>query len=161
MSLERPVRRMEFRVFQHATEDPEKVRSALLAVSGGGEVRSSRAEGYHGNPIVILETTIGNRAELESFWQRVREAGLCPGLAANLEERIDGSGELFVRFDKQEAVGGRLALSAGDDVVQARGRVMRVSSGQEVRADRDTAIAVMRQFLDRPGQGGDGKFNNQ
>ena len=138
---------MGFRIFQHATEDRDKVLSALRAVAGPGEVGETRAAGYHGNPIFILETAMGGRAELEGFWERVRSSGLCGGVAENLEERINDEGELFIRFDKQMAVGGTLALSSGEDVVVAHGRVLATVKGQDVRADRGGAIEVMRYFL--------------
>jgi hypothetical protein len=147
MSIERPVRRLDLRVFQHATEDLVKVMAALRFVSGVAEAAESRAEGYHGNPINILEVALAGRPGLDSFWARLRDAGLCGGVAENLEERINDGGELFIRFDKQEAVLGRLALSSGDDVVLARGRVLATVKGQEVRADRAAAVEVMREFL--------------
>jgi RNA binding exosome subunit len=147
MSYERPVRRLDFRVFQHATEDLVKVMAALRFVSGSAEAAENRAEGYHGNPISVLEVSVTGRAALEEFWGRLRLAGLCAGVSENLEERISEGGELFIRFDKQEAVSGRLALSSGDDVVLARGRVLATVKGQEARADRAEAVEVMRGFL--------------
>jgi hypothetical protein len=138
---------MDFRVFQHATEDRDKVLSALRTVSGAGEVKDIRADGCHGNPILILEAAIANRAELEGFWERLRAFSLVCGVGENLEERINDEGELFIRFDKQDAVAGRLALSSGDDVILAWGRVLTRVRGQDVRADRGTAIEVMRRFL--------------
>jgi len=159
MSIARPIRRLDLRVFQHATEDREKVVSALRFVSGTNEARESRAEGYHGNTIVILEAPLTGRAELEDFWRRVRDFGLCSGIGENLEERINDDGELFIRFDKQQAILGKLALSPGDDVVLARGRVLATVKGQEVRADRAGAAEVMRAFLTdlAKGQGARGK----
>ena len=142
-----PVRRLDLRVFQHATEDGERVAGALRFVSGAGEPRFLRAAGYHGNPITIIETELGSRKDIEAFWERVRQSGLFPGLEQNLEERINEAGELFIRFDKQKAVMGVLELSAGDDVIAARARVFGTAGGQEVRQDRDGAILVMRAFL--------------
>ena len=142
-----PVRRLDFRVFQHATEDGDRVLEALRFVSGAGQPRYSFATGYHGNPIKIIETQLTSRRDIEGFWDRLRQAALFPGLEQNLEERINESGEMFIRFDKQRAVGGILELSAGDDVIAARGRVFGSSGGREVRQDRDGAIVVMRAFL--------------
>lgn len=147
MSLERPIRQMEFRVFQHATEDRDKVLAALRSVAGPCEVSDTRAEGYHGNPIIVIETAITSRADIDALWERVRSFGLCRGVGENLEERINDGGELFLRFDKQQAVAGRLELSFGDDVIRARGRVLVTVKGQDVRADRNAAVDVMRQFL--------------
>jgi len=147
MSVERPIRRLDLRAYQHATEDRDRVVLALRFVAGDGEPAARQAEGYHGNPITVWEVSVSGRAGMEGFWARLADAGLCAGLSENLEERISEDGELFVRFDKQQAVGGRLALSPGDDVISARGRVLATVKGQEARADRDIAVEVMRAFL--------------
>jgi len=44
-------------------------------------------------------------------------------------------------------VEGVLELSAGDDVIAARGRIFGSRDGREIRQDRDGAIEVMRGFL--------------
>jgi len=154
LRVPRPVRRLDVRVFQHATENRERVLEALRFVTGAGEYRESRAEGYHGNPIVIIETELGSRKEIEQFWARAREAGIFPGLEENLEERVNDDGELFIRFEKQKALEGKMVLSAGDDVIAARARVFELVDGQEKRADRSAAIRVMREFLKGDGEGG-------
>ena len=161
MSKERPIQRLDFRVFQHATEDRGKVALALRLVSGTPEATERRAEGYHGNPIIVLETAVSGRTGLDDFWARLRAAGLCGGVEENLEERINDSGELFIRFDKQEAVQGRLALSSGDDVVLSRGRVLSSVRGQQVRADRAGAVEVMRAFLNELGKNEGSGFRGQ
>jgi hypothetical protein len=148
---------LDIRVFQHATEDRDRVVGALRFVSGTEEFRCSLAEGHHGNPIAILETELTSRKDIEMFWVRVRNGGLFPGMEENLEERINDAGELFIRFDKQKAVAGALELSAGDDVIAVRARVFGVVNGREVRVGRDDAIEVMRAFLkDERVHGADG-----
>ena len=156
MSIARPVRRLDFRVFGHATENHDRVAAALKFASGADGAKESSAEGYHGNTILILEVSLTGRAELEAFWVKVRDFGLCSGVEENLEERINEGGELFIRFDKQEAVKGMLALSSGDDVIQARGRVLATVKGQEARVDRGGAVEVMRAFLDELAKQGTG-----
>ena len=152
MSIVRPIRRLDFRVLQHATEDHDRVASALRFASGTDAVNESRAEGYHGNTIILLEVSLTSRPDLEAFWGRVRDFGLCSGVGENLEERINEDGELYIRFDKQEAVNGKLALSPGDDVIQAWGRVLATVKGQEARVDRGGAVEVMRAFLTELGK---------
>lgn len=152
LRVTRPVRRLDIRVFLHATENRDRVLAALRFVTGSGEYRESRAEGYHGNPIIIFETTLGSRKEIDQFWARAQEAGTFPGLEENLEERVNDDGELFIRFEKQKAVEGSLVLSTGDDVIAARARVFDNVDGQEKRADRSAAIRVMREFLKGGGE---------
>ena len=49
---------LSFRTFAHATEDEEKVERALRFASGAEEITKSKSEGYHGNPIVVMEARI-------------------------------------------------------------------------------------------------------
>lgn len=154
LRVTRPVRRLDVRVFLHATENRDRVLAALRFVTGTGEFRESRAEGYHGNPIMIFEIELGSRKDIDQFWARAREAGIFPGLEENLEERVNDDGELFIRFEKQNALEGRLVLSTGDDVIAARARVFELVDGQEKRADRSAAIRVMREFLKGGGDRG-------
>ncbi|MGQ9583583.1 MAG: RNA-binding domain-containing protein [Thermoplasmatota archaeon] len=122
---------MIIRLFQHATESREKILLALETVAGQKDYRETSAQGYHGNPISVLETALKSREEVEAFWERIRGAGLHRDILEELEERVSDEGELFLRFDKQEAVRGRLALSSGDDVVTVRVRVIPPPSDSE------------------------------
>ncbi|MCU0862090.1 MAG: hypothetical protein MUE65_07205, partial [Methanomassiliicoccales archaeon] len=64
---------LTFRAFCQATEDEGKVQRALLFASGGKEedVERTKCEGYHGNPIVILDVTISSARAIRSVFQRL------------------------------------------------------------------------------------------
>lgn len=118
------------------------MREAFAFVSGVDDPQVEEAQGHHGNAISILRASLRRAADVRAFWQRVRTAGLMDRLVAELESRLDSRGQLFLRFDKQEAYQGRLKLARHDDVVSARGKVAAYP------ARRDNALAVARAFFE-------------
>ncbi|MFQ5552342.1 MAG: RNA-binding domain-containing protein [Thermoplasmata archaeon] len=135
-------RRLHFRVHAHATEEEERVRQAFAFVSGVEEPSVQRAEGHHGNPISILTITVSRSPEIRAFWARVKAEDQLRVLLGELESRLDGTGQLFLRFDKQEAYRGRMKLVRHDDVVSVKGKVV------SYPARRERALEVARTYLE-------------
>lgn len=110
------------RTFCHATEEYERVERALLNVAGPVDVRTSKTEGIHGNPITILEAAIEDDEAIGVLigGLRVEDIRL---LLDTLPKRIDDGCNLFYRLDKQEAFGGKAVLTQGEDVILVRLKV--------------------------------------
>ncbi len=130
------------RAFCHATEHLDRVKKAMLNVLGEIELRVSKTEGHHGNPIVIVEATIAEPQGIDEFFGRIRDADI-EAIAGSLERRIDDGCNLFLKLDKQEAFAGSLRLGSGDDVISVRVRV------RAYPARREAAEAAVRDFLSR------------
>ncbi len=135
-------RRLDFRVHLHATEVEDRVRKALAFLSGVEDPSVKRTEGHHGNAITVLTARLHRLPDIRAFWDRVRSQGQMPSILAELENRLDASGQLFLRFDKQEAYGGRIRLVRHDDVVSVKGKVAAYP------ASRDRAFAVAQAYLE-------------
>lgn len=134
---------LRFRTFCHASEDERKVRRALDFLAGGAEIEAQFTKGHHGNRLVVLEATVKGKAKVEEFWKRVQEGGALPEILGGLEKRISESMELCLRFDKQEAYMGRVALDKGGDVIHLRAKV-------EVRpAQLDGAVAAVQRYFQK------------
>ena len=123
MSSKPPIGYIDVRVFAHATEDPEKVLTAvrnLLPVDLGEEVvfKKTRLTGHHGNPIVLFEAKLTDKQALPNVLRKIG-AGLTPlykeqlegDLRLHLEKR-----NLYLRFDKQSAFMGEVRFSRDDPV---------------------------------------------
>jgi RNA-binding protein len=113
---------LNFRTFTHSTEDEERVVRAMVFTSGVSEVSRTKSSGYHGNPITILEATVGGRKEIDAFFGRLGKVAI-EELVRTLERRIDDECSFFLRLDKQEAYLGRLVLAKKDDVIALRAKV--------------------------------------
>jgi len=129
MSRKSPVISVELEAICHATEDVEKVESALLNFlpprlrAQFKELVSRRLHtGYHGNPIILLTLKVDDRqAALEVFCRILSDLATGGGVNdAELRSRMDGSGNLYLRFDKQLAYLNKLVLFDGDDVVRVK-----------------------------------------
>jgi RNA binding exosome subunit len=118
-----PIAYIEVRVFAHATEDTEKVLTAVrnLFPEEIGEAmlfEKSTLSGHHGNPIVLFRAKLEERQVLPSVMRRIGG-----GLTSLDKETLDSElklhlekGNLFLRFDKQQAFLGALRFSSNDPI---------------------------------------------
>lgn len=120
----------EISAFCHATEDLDKVKAALgniLPESARAELESSMSiamlEGHYGNPIFVLRLKI-EKPELAEALLKQLLASLPEGdlamLDRTLEQRLDSSGNLYLRLDKQQAFLGDFRVYDGDDVIKVK-----------------------------------------
>lgn len=133
---------LEFRVHCHATEEEARVRQAFAFVTGVEDPEMSQAEGYHGNPILVLTATLENSSDIAAFWERAKAEGQLEVVLRELDQRVDDDCNLFARFDKQEAYQGRLRLARHDDVISMRGKVAAYP------AKRALALDAAREYLE-------------
>lgn len=120
------VKSVELVAHCHATEDPDRVKQALLNIlppqlRKSVRISEEHLQGYYHNPITRLRIVIEGDAALE-----VLRYVLCnlsdsdrKYLMLSLEQRYDRkSNRLFLRLDKQEAYLGTIVLSDGSDTVR-------------------------------------------
>jgi RNA binding exosome subunit len=109
VSSKPPTGYIDIRVFAHATEDPEKVLTA---------VRNMLLAGHHGNPIILFQTKLADKQALPAVLEKIG-AGLTSldkemldrDLKLHLEKR-----NLYLRFDKQSAYMGEFRFSQNDPI---------------------------------------------
>ncbi len=141
------------RTSAQATEDPEKVRSALkLLLPPPGRsakkdsitVHETVTTGYHGNPIIVMEAELKQNKDCQYVVDRIREhlgpAGISR-LAAELPQRVDDDCNLYIRFNKQEAYLGKLMTTAKSDSILVRIKI------KAYPARPENAIQVARSLL--------------
>lgn len=130
------------RCFVHATEDEDRVRTALLwSIAQADEpkarakVHRSAAKGHYGQDIVVLEATLKREAEVEEALGRLRAD---PDVRAQIEDtllrRLDEDDVLHVRLDKQAAVTGQTRLNEGSDAIVVRVKGLRPRDVTPARA---------------------------
>lgn len=149
--MTRRVLHLEATAFCHATENLEKVKTALLnlfpsALRSGLEegIRVSMLEGFYGNVIYVIKLAVNEPELASSIFMEILEKLPHEDLRrmeATLEQRLDSSGNLHVRFDKQQAFLGRIRVYDGDDVIKLRVRLPR-SALNEVR---ERGLSALKQ----------------
>lgn len=113
------IHRVHFRAFVSVTEDEERVRRALSIFVPLDRISSSRASGYYGNPITILEAELRRKEGME-FIRMLREqlsAGDLTRLRREIPERIDEDCKFHLRLDKQAAYKGMIRISDASDAI--------------------------------------------
>jgi Predicted exosome subunit len=86
-------------------------------------MRVTMLEGHYGNPIFVLRLKI-EKPELAEALLKQLLASLPEGdlamLDRTLEQRLDSSGNLYLRLDKQRALLGDFRVYDGDDVIKVK-----------------------------------------
>jgi RNA binding exosome subunit len=139
--VRKPFAVLHARTFCHATEDLERVRSALENAVGKSEINISKTEGHHGNPIVILEAAVEGMDGIDRFFSKLSRIDVGE-LLSSLSSRIDDSCNLFVRIDKQAAFKDEIRLGRDDDVISVRVRV------RSFPAKREAAYMIAKEYLE-------------
>ncbi len=124
LSSKSPIGYIEVRAFSHATEDEEKVVSAIRKVLPDElcaqiVFRRINLSGHHGNPIISLETKLSDRQVIGLVLSKIGKSlssldkeMLEREINLHLEKR-----DFYLRFDKQlAACSGELRLSAIDPI---------------------------------------------
>lgn len=111
------------RVFAHATENSEKVITAirnLLPTEFSESVvfQKTRLTGHHGNPIILIEAKLEDKQLLPVALQKIGgnltsldKEHLENDIKLHLEKR-----NLYLRFDKQFAFQGEVRFSQNDPI---------------------------------------------
>jgi hypothetical protein len=141
---------IHLRTIAQATEDPEKVRSALklllpppgqLAKKDSITVHDTVTTGYLGNSIIVMEAELKQNKDCQYVVDRIREhlgpAGISQ-LAAELPQRVDDDCTLYIRFNKQEAYLGKLMTTTKSDSILVRIKI----KAYPARADKAIQVAL-------------------
>lgn len=118
-----PIGYIAIRVFAHATEDQEKVlaavRNTLPEALGEGLVfEKVSLTGHHGNSITLFEAKLTDRQALPEAFERIgSELTALDKETLNSELKLHlEKGNLYLRFDKQQAFLGVLRFSSVDPI---------------------------------------------
>ena len=123
MSSKVPIAYIDVRTFAHATEDSDKVQTALMntlppEASELVVFRKCNVAGHYGNPILLLEARIKDKHVVQGIvvkWS----SGLSIMDKELLGDEIDRhleKGNLYLRFDKQSAYLNEIRISETDPI---------------------------------------------
>ncbi len=121
-----PISKIKIEAFSHATENPDKVKQAMLSIIPSHlrskvKIRREILQGYYGNPIIILRATIRDPQiirETISYITSKMDSLDKKLIESTLELRIDKSKNLYIRFSKEDAYYENLVLKDYNDVIK-------------------------------------------
>lgn len=117
--------RLEMQAAVHATEEVDKVRTAMMnlfpqSVRSSLKFISTKLRGHYHNPIIRLETQLRQRELIEQTLTSIGEQLHSKDrdiLARTFPSRVNKKGQIFLRLDKQEAYQGRVRIiNRGDSI---------------------------------------------
>jgi RNA binding exosome subunit len=123
VSSKPPVGYIEVRVFAHATEDPEKVLTAvrnILPEELNKDIifKQDNLAGHHKNPITVFSTKLVDKKALPGALKKIG-ANLSTldkeTLETNIKLHLEKS-NLYLRFDKQSAYINETKFSQNDSI---------------------------------------------
>jgi RNA binding exosome subunit len=141
---------IETRAYSRATEVSERVVAAIWNVYPERirslvEVEKTKAVGYAGNEILIIESVlkdkVGCEATLDYIFEKLDEMDR-GRLLNSLPRRIDEHCLFFIRIDKQAAFLDDIVLEEGPDVISVQ-----VHIRQYPRCRQEDAIAMLEDRL--------------
>jgi hypothetical protein len=123
MSSKPTIAYMDIRVFAHATEDPEKVQTAVRnllpdELAQAILFQKTSLTGHHGNPITLFTAKLTDKKMLSRALEKIglglnslNKEELNQNLKLHLEK-----GNMYLRFDKQSAFLGAFKFSQNDPI---------------------------------------------
>ncbi len=123
MSSKPPIAYVDIRVFQHATENPEKVQSAVKnlltpQLSESLVFEKTTCTGHHGNPIILFTAKLVDKKQIPPALEKIgRELSALDKEEFNRDIKLHlEKGNLYLRFDKQAALLGNAKFTQNDPV---------------------------------------------
>lgn len=123
MSSKPPIAYIDIRVFQHATENPEKVQTAVKNLLTGELAENlifqkTPLEGHHGNPITLFTSRLTDKKNMPQAIKKIAEH-----LSSIDKEELDRDinlhiekCNLYLRLDKQSALLGNTKFTQTDPI---------------------------------------------
>jgi RNA binding exosome subunit len=142
---------IDLETFAHATEDPEKVLKALsllLTEDLEKQISKEAVLGHYRNEIIINKVRITDKKSVQNFLcllsEMIDEKDKVR-LFDIFDKRLDDSGTLYLRFDKQEAFKGSLKLSEGEDVIRVRIKFSSYPLSREIIQETCLGYGLMKK----------------
>lgn len=123
LSSKNPIGYIHIRVFAHATEDTEKVLTAVRNMLPQETLdaitfKKSSLTGHHGNPITLFEARVNNKNAVQAIFGKIAASlGMVDKeiLSSEIENHLEG-GNLYLRLDKQSAYLNEAKIAKADAI---------------------------------------------
>ena len=139
------IHNITYRTFVYSTEDEDKVIDALSYLIPNPLVEKTVNEDHFGDSITILSQKVTKKRTNREFITFLNENLSDTDkniIADELSRRMDDKGNLFLRFDKQEAYDENLMLTYSGDAIHVR---IKIAS---YPVSKDGAIKVANKLFD-------------
>ena len=128
------IHNISYRTFVYTTEDEDKVTDAISYLFFNSLPEATIDEDHFNNEILVLSDKITKKRSIREFIDFLNE-NLSDAdketIKDELSRRIDDKGNLFLRFDKQEAVDENLKLTYSGNAIHTKIKIASYPSNKE------------------------------
>jgi RNA binding exosome subunit len=137
------IHNISYRVFIYGTESECKVEKALKNIFPDALPQKEVTEGYYKNPVTILSQKFNKKREINNFIKKLHEMDSNEKIKVSndLDKKMDDKGNLFLRFNKQEAFKGNWKVVEHGDSIHIKIKIAAYPSKKE------GAIKIAREIL--------------
>ncbi|MDI6645155.1 MAG: RNA-binding protein [Methanobacteriaceae archaeon] len=137
------IHNISYRVFVYGTENEEKVREAIKTLFPNSLPEKDTNQGYYGNNVVVLHEKIDKKRDIRDLIKKFQnlDYDVKNQIIKGLNKKIDNKGNLFLRFDKQEAYLGNLVVVEHGDSIHLKIKIAAYPSR------KDKAIKIAKEML--------------
>lgn len=139
------IHNISYRTFVYSTEDEEKVTDSISYLFSEPSPVKTITEDHFGNKILILSQKISKKRftkDIANFINNNLSIDDKNIIKEELSRRMDDKGNLFLRFDKQEAYAENLKLTYSGDAIHVR---IKIAS---YPVSKENAMAVAKKIFD-------------
>lgn len=128
------IHNISYRTFVYTTEDEDKVTDAISYLFFNSLPEATIDEDHFNNEILVLSDKITKKRSIRDFIDFLNENLSDEDkqtIKDELSRRIDDKGNLFLRFDKQEAVDENLKLTYSGNAIHTKIKIASYPSNKE------------------------------
>ncbi len=137
----------------YATEDGDLIHDVMMELTGAEDDECfdvDISEGLHGNPITVIDANLTHSKEFERLFRNIG-SGPLQDVLDHIDERVDDDCILYMRLDKQKAVGGVYEISHSGDVISITAKIVAHPAKREIAVEN--AKAYLTRMVFPSGQG--------
>lgn len=138
------IHNISYRAFVYGTENKEKVLESIKTLFPNSSPQYEETEGYYKNPVLILTNKIDKKREIKDFVDKLSKMNdpIRKRILHRLEDKMDDSGNLFLRFDKQRAYHGDLKIVEHGDSIHLKIKIAAYPAKKKV------ALEIARKLFE-------------
>ncbi|MBZ2165619.1 RNA-binding protein [Methanobacterium spitsbergense] len=138
------IHNLSYRAFVYGTENKEKVLESIKTLFPNSLPQCEATEGYYKNPVLILSNKIDKKREIKDFVEKLSKMNdpTRKRILHQLENKMDDSGNLFLRFDKQRAYQGDLKVVEHGDSIHLKIKIAAYPAKKKV------ALEIARKLFE-------------
>ena len=128
------IHNIRFRLFIYENENPDELILALHNILPSAEFEVEIAEGLLGEPMQIVTGRIDKKRYCKDFFNSLLELDeeQLIKLHKDLDKKMDYSGNLFLRFDKADAVDGIWTIIDKGDAIHLKVKIEAYPAKKEI-----------------------------